>query len=104
MTMSKGMQAIQGEYDHAQEKYGENDKKHTKDQLIYAAEAHIYAADGETDLAMEAWPWAKNLFHVNTPSSSLAKAAGLLASELDRRFAAGECKDSDFGHPYKFEE
>lgn len=104
--MSKGMQAIQGEKD-SQKTRGftpEHDAKYTKNELLDAAEAHIYAATGDEDLAKSAWPWEESLFRLNTTHSSLAKAGALIAAELDRRFAAGECTESDFGHPYRFVE
>lgn len=102
--MSKGIEAIQAERN-SQPVRGyttEHDAKYTKNELLLAAEAHLYyGEDPEApDIAQQAWPWDPELFHLNTPVSSLAKAGALIAAEIDRRFAAGECSESDFGFPF----
>lgn len=104
--MSKGIQAIQAERD-SQPARGFTprlDATYTNNQLVDAAEAYIYCATGDEDLGRQAWPWNQDLLHLNTSSSSLAKAGAMIAAEIDRRFAAGECHDTDFGHPFPEEE
>lgn len=103
-NMFNGIEAIKGERE-SQPGRGytkEHDAKHTGNELIYAAEAHLAAAEGSIDEAMELWPvaWDWSKLHINTPVSSLAKAGALIAAEIDRRIAAGECKETDFGHPF----
>lgn len=102
--MSKGIEAIQAErYSQLNGPYTpEHDAKYTKHELLLAAEAHLYyGEDPEAPgIAKKAWPWDPELLHLNTPVSSLAKAGALIAAEIDRRFAAGECKETDFGHPF----
>lgn len=103
--MSKGLEAIQAERD-SQPPRGyteEHDAQYTDGELIDAAVSYIAAAEGFPEEAMDSWPWDIRLLHINTSASSLAKAGALIAAELDRRFAAGECAESDFGHPFREE-
>lgn len=76
-----------------------HDAKHVNGELIAAADAYLDAFDGEPQLAEAVWPFDPSSLHINSPVSSLAKAGALIAAEIDRRWAAGECKESDFGHP-----
>ena len=52
MTTSKGLDAIAGERNsQLSGRYTpEHDAKYTGNQLVYAAEAHIFAATGDQDL------------------------------------------------------
>ena len=98
--MTKGMQAINNEresqftrgYDAV------NDANYKNGELLHAAEAHLIWGTGDGDAleAQDVWPFAPIYLHLNTPTSSLAKAGALIAAEIDRRFAAGECTESDF--------
>lgn len=100
--MSKGIEAITGERA-SQLSRGytlAHDAKYTNNELSVAAEAHLAAAMGDEQDARDLWPFDLEFFRLNTTSSSLAKAGALLAAEIDRRFAAGECTESDFGHPF----
>lgn len=99
--MFNGIEAIKGERD-SQLSRGfdqEHDSNYINDELLDAAVAHINAAAGDPT-AHSVWPFGKDNFHLNTPVSSLAKAGALIAAEIDRRIAAGECKETDFGHPF----
>lgn len=101
-NMFNGIEAIKGERD-SQLSRGfdkEHDARHTAYQLVDAAVAHIDAYQGLEEEAREEWPFPIQFFHLNTPVSSLAKAGALIAAEIDRRIAAGECKETDFGHPF----
>lgn len=105
MTTSKGMQAIGAERQSQIDRgYDEgHDALYTHNELLDAADAYQEAALGDMNMAVELWPnsWDLFRFRPNSKASSLAKAAALIAAEIDRGLATGEYKESDFAFPFE---
>lgn len=57
---------------------------HEPEELINAAAAYLFAAQGNLEEAIKIWPWDKSCFKMCNPARCLEKAGALTAAAIDR--------------------